>query len=345
MGLHHFKRFTRLIVLMLVLSLCLTQVVFAAEVKLFTDGLTITDTQNTLSKVNDTSVKATVKSDYTTRKTNTVTLKNTSGSKMELSFQYSVPGNLDTGDAVNFKIDDKDYSNGNSKSVSGSYTKILDNNGSVTVAFIDSRWNSNTSTLTLSNITFKAVQEESQVTVNYNDSLGSVTVGGDAVANGGVAGVPASGATAVATAKSGAVFLGWIDANNKIISTSASFKLETASDTSVSAVFTSASSNAVFRVAKDYMFYNLTDACNFAKNYNLSKTVVLAYDGILPASSKDYEIPSGVTLLIPFDDNDTLITTDFEDSAIESTATPTTYRTLKNRMGIPMGHGPSGLAY
>ena len=58
------------------------------------------------------------------------------------------------------------------------------------------------------------------------------------------------------------------------------------------------------------------------------KIIVVATDGTL---SGNYTIPAGVTLLVPFDDANTLYTT--EPDAVESTANQTAYRTLTLNSG------------
>ena len=78
---------------------------------------------------------------------------------------------------------------------------------------------------------------------------------------------------------------------------------------------------ATFRVSET-VYANLNEAIAAAKD-GTDKTIVVASDGTL---SGNYTIPTGVTLLVPFDDADTLYTT--EPEASESIISQTAYRTL-----------------
>lgn len=78
---------------------------------------------------------------------------------------------------------------------------------------------------------------------------------------------------------------------------------------------------ATFRVSET-VYANLNEAIAAAKD-GTDKTIVVASDGTL---SGNYTIPTGVTLLVPFDDADTLYTT--EPEASKSIISQTAYRTL-----------------
>ena len=88
----------------------------------------------------------------------------------------------------------------------------------------------------------------------------------------------------------------------------------------------SADAAATFSVNKT-SYTDLNEAIAAAVNGD-DKTIVVATDGTL---SGDYTIPAGVTLLVPFDDANTLYTT--EPEAVESTADQTAYRTLTLNSG------------
>ena len=88
----------------------------------------------------------------------------------------------------------------------------------------------------------------------------------------------------------------------------------------------SADAAATFSVNKT-SYTDLNEAIAAAVNGD-DKTIVVATDGTL---SGDYTIPAGVTLLVPFDDANTLYTT--EPDAVESTANQTAYRTLTLNSG------------
>jgi len=78
-------------------------------------------------------------------------------------------------------------------------------------------------------------------------------------------------------------------------------------------------------VSAAYLFDDLNAAAAYA-SANTTKNVVLMNSGTLP--SGEYTIPSGVTLLIPFDSNNTLYTTQPVHINKDSYTKPTAYRTL-----------------
>ncbi len=299
-------------------------------------GVSVTDTANTLSGT-ATSMTATAKGSLFSKKENTITITNTSGVKAEISVGYSVAS------ANSFTID------GASASASGTVTKQLDANGTI-VFYIQSKsgLSDTTVTLTLSNLTFKEVKESSSVTFNYDSTLGSITVGGETVSNGTSKDVNGTtGAALVATAASGSTFLGWIEADGKIISTAASYTLKPAQDMAVTAAFAkdggtpwfgvgSAAQKSVgsgllgldklyyHTVGTSYLFDDLNAAAAKASADSSNKVVVLMNSGTLSAG--DYTIPAGVTLLIPFDAANTMYTTQVQNTGTYTT--PTAYRTL-----------------
>lgn len=214
-------------------------------------------------------------------------------------------------------------------------------------------------TLTLSNFSLTVAAASSNVTFNYDSTLGSVTVGGFAVTSGTTQEVPLEdGAALVATPNSGTTFLGWVDeADNSVLSTAASYTLKPAADITVKAVFIGADSAPHFGVGGatertfksgllnltsntyytvdnyTYIFDNLTDAAATAKSSS-SKCIVLLNSGTLPAG--EYTIPSGVTLLIPFDSSNTLYTTRVQSVEAANFKTPTAYRTLTMEDGAKL---------
>ena len=188
-----------------------------------------------------------------------------------------------------------------------------------------------TATLTLSNFSLTVAAESSKVTFEYDSALGSVTVDGTAVNSGDTKDISLStGATIVASANSGATFHGWVDADGKILSTEATYTLTPADDITVKAVFTGTGSAPHFLVGSTtqqsestgllgfsklyyytvsgaYIFDDLNEAAQAAAASSSNKAMVLMNNSTLPAG--DYTIPSGVTLLIPFDDANTMFTT------------------------------------
>ena len=243
-------------------------------------------------------------------KTATITIYNNSGSKAKLSFDW-------TATSVNqLKIDGAVYSG-----ASGSFSKVLDNGGNFVVT-ITTAQNNTTNKLVMSNFAVEIAKAASNVTFQYDASYGSVTVGGTAVDSGAVKEISQEGAALVATAKSGASFLGWINADtHEIISTAASYTLEPANDMSVQAVFTK---EAWFLANGNCLYGTLTEAVNAAQAGS-NKTIVLYNNGTLPAGT--HTIPAGITLLVPYNAANTLCTTtpSTTDADYEK---PTAYRTL-----------------
>lgn len=324
-------------VLALVMALSLMTVTsFATTVEVLDGQVSVGDSanENTLSGGTVT-IKA--KGGLFSKKTNTVTVTNHSGSKAQISFDYTAST------YSSFTIA------GTRVNASGNYSVILDANARLTLSLVsNSGLSDTTATLTLSNFSLTAAADSSNVTINYDSTLGSVTAGGRAVTSGTTQEVSLSdGVALVATANSGTTFLGWIDeADGKVLSSAASYTLKPSANVTVRAVFVGANSAPYFGVGSaaqatqkygflnissfdyhtvsyTYIFDNLTDAAELAKN-STNKYIVLLNSGTLPAG--DYTIDSGVTLLIPFDSANTLYQANAQWT--DSYLTPTAYRTL-----------------
>lgn len=257
---------------------------------------------------------ATVKGSYTTRKTTTITVTNTSGSTATISFDYSVSNH----DSSVSTIDDLAGAD------SGSYSVLLTAGATKTFTMCSKRFTSNTTaTATFKNFKVEAAAAESNVTVSYDSGVGSVTKGGDKVDSGSVHSVSSTtGATFVASETN---FVGWIDASNNIIlSTDKSYTVIPTANMHIKAIHGPTARFLVGNYAVGgYLFETLPEATAYVSERS-NKTVVLANNGTLPAG--DYTIPSGVTLLIPFDANNTVYTTTPE--YVDSYTKPSAYRTL-----------------
>lgn len=292
------------VLLLLVASLFSLTASAATTLTLLNGDLTITDSVGTGTESSGT-VTITAQGSFLSKKTNTVTLVNKTNSTATLSFDYTV-------------------SNADSHTLpanSGTYSVTL-NAGASTSFTITSKALNRTVTLKISNLSLVEAQSSSSITFAYDDSLGSVTVDGSAVSNGSTASIPLSGAELNATAKAGSTFLGWIDGDNKWLSTAASYTLTPTEDMSVTAVFAN-TSTAWFLAGGDHLYDDLNDAASYAATAG-TKTVILLNSGTLAAGT--YTIPSGVTLLIPFDASNTLYTT--APGIVETYTKPTAYRTL-----------------
>ena len=163
-------------------------------------------------------------------------------------------------------------------------------------------------------------------------------------------------ATLTAEAASGAKFVGWINtADNSLLSKDAAYTFVPTSSTNIKAIFAKnggtgvwlvgTASNHTFKIAEGtgfgalmngmattynyqlvygtHLFEDMAAAMTFAESSS-SKYVVLLNDITLSAGT--YTVPAGVTLLIPFDDANTLYTT--SPCPARSYSTPKAFRTL-----------------
>ena len=293
------------------------------------EGVEFSATTGTL-KVSGTTVTATVKgsgSDCDGYKSSemTIYITNTSGAAGAVSFDMAMTN------VHSIYVGDKDgKSTGESLAGLTKYTKGLAVSEVFTI-IIKTDANTIENKLVMSNVTFVGATTGFTVTVEYPNAYGSVTssVEGTSVEADGITTITipdinaAEGVTLTATSNS---FLCWVDQNNKIVSRAMSFTINPSADTTVKAIMTGG--NAHFLVNGNLVYGDLNTAANMAKNAD-NKTVVLMNDGTLPAG--DYTIPSGVTLLIPFDEGNTLYTS--EPESVASKANPTTYRTLTMASG------------
>ena len=311
----------------------------ATTVSVLDGQVSVTDSANS-NTVSDGTVTITAKGSLFSKKTNNITITNESGSQAELNFDYT------TDKANSFKIA------GAAADASGSYTVVLDSGASLAITLVSNSGLSNTTaTLKLSNFSLTVAADSSNVTINYDSTLGSVTAAGDTVLSGGVVSdvTLANGVALVAAPSSGAKFLGWVDAaDNSVISTAASYTLIPAVDMTVKAVFAKdggtpwfgvgtkvqkTESSGLLGMSKIYyyqagvthLFDNLNTAASFASDTSGKDSVVLMNSGTLSAGT--YTIPSGVTLLIPFDSANTMYTTQVQNTT-ETYVKPTEYRTL-----------------
>ena len=124
-----------------------------------------------------------------------------------------------------------------------------------------------------------------------------------------------------ATPADGYQFLGWYDVSNKkYISTDAKTALNFDSDRTITARF--ASKTAALFETGGQPFDDLGDAVTYAQANSQNK-ITLASDGKITGT---YTIPSGVTLLIPFDAARTLYTS--EPGYVNTAETQKAYKTL-----------------
>jgi len=126
---------------------------------------------------------------------------------------------------------------------------------------------------------------------------------------------------------SGENFYGWMNTNDELLGT-ATTKVIAAVEGQEVYPKCCGNTDPVFTVGSKY-YFDLQKAADAARD-GTSKVIVTARNCIVPAD--DYTIPSGVTLLVPFDAENTLYTTEPEievtSEGKESFTKPTCFRTL-----------------
>lgn len=332
-----FKKITKRIfpvILAIILIVSVTPVyVFAGTtVNMLDNTLALTDTaSSTYSKrISVSGTQATLKAvgGWLSAETNTITILNKSNSPATLTFDYEIT-NISNGSV---SIDGTPV-----ETSTGGFSKDLTVGASIDIVIKANK--SKTVTVTLNKVALTAITGSHDVTVNYDSSLGSVTMNGNAVASGTTQNVES--VALVATASSGSTFLGWIDENTKqIISESATYTHYPLSAVTLKAVFVNSSSPAYFRVdgTYSYLYTDLNAASDMAATVS-KKLIILANNGTLAAG--DYTIDAGVTLLIPFDSANTLYTDEpgrlgaagiFSEDPVQWSQ-PTVYRKLTMESG------------
>ena len=315
-------RFAKVLVL---LTLVVAMVAMTAIPALAVDPVTVLDGQVTVSSNDASSLSLsddgatvtgiTAKSGLLSSKKGTFVITNSSGSAATISFDYSTDANTYSG---------VDSSKGNiSVTLTSGETYTI----TITAA---AAWGGKTATLTLSNFAIEMITETFDVTVSYG-STGTVTADGKTVTSGEVLSVPSEGMTLVASPVSGAKFMGWINTvDNTVVSTEATYQFSTLQDMSIRAVFAKADAAPVFYADGTSKVFESFDAAISYASSGSNKTITLASDATLPAGN--YEIPAGVTLLLPYDAANTLKTTTPGQND-GSYVTPTVYRTLNMASG------------
>ena len=243
-----------------------------------------------------------------TSHSSTLTIKNNKATKATLSFDYTVALNSGT-----IQVDGKGVSSG------ARFTKELAANESVKV-YIKSGSTSDATKITLTNVVLVSNVNATATFVPAEN--GTYTVDGNRITE--EYSNTQSSMTAyqvVATPADGYQFLGWYNlTTGKCIATAATTALNIESDCTVTAKFVS-KSLALFETGGQ-RFADLNEAVAYAQANGQSK-ITLATDGSI---SGNYTIPTGITLLIPFDAAGTLYTN--APAAIRDTPASKPFRTL-----------------
>ena len=237
----------------------------------------------------------------------TLTIKNNKTAKATLSFNYAIEQN-----SGEIKV------NGTAVAAGGAFNKELAVGESIKV-YIKS--GSTTATrITMTNVAL--VSDVTATTTFMPAENGTYTVDGKTVTE--EYSNTQSSMTAyqvVATPAEGYQFLGWYNLiTGKCIATTATASLNIESDCTVTAKFVS-KVVALFETGGQ-RFADLNEAVAYAQANKQSK-ITLATDGSI---SGNYTIPTGITLLIPFDAAGTLYTN--APAAIRTTPASKAFRTL-----------------
>ena len=238
----------------------------------------------------------------------TLTITNKKSTTATLSFDYTIEQNSGT-----IQVDGTEVSSG------ASFTKELAANESVKV-YIQSGSTSAATKITLTNVVL--VSDVNATATFVPAENGTYTVDGKLITE--EYSNTQSSMTAyqvVATPADGYQFMGWYDVSNeKYISTSAKAALNIENDCTITARF--ASKTAALFETGGQRFDDLGDAVSYAQTNGQSK-ITLATDGSI---SGTYTIPTGITLLIPFDEAGTLYTD--APAAIRTAPASKPFRTL-----------------
>ena len=237
----------------------------------------------------------------------TLTIKNNKATKATLSFNYAIEQNSGT-----IKV------NGTAVTANGSFSKELAAGKTITVYI-----KSGSTTATKIAMTNVALVSDATATTTFVPAEnGTYTVDGKAITE--EYSSTQSSMTAyqvVATPAEGYQFLGWYNlTTGKCIATATSTALNIESDCTITARFAS-KSVALFETGGQ-RFADLNEAVAYAQANKQSK-ITLATDGSI---SGNYTIPTGITLLIPFDAAGTLYTN--APAAIRTTPASKAFRTL-----------------
>ena len=238
----------------------------------------------------------------------TLTITNKKSTTATLSFDYSIEQN-----SGKIQVDGAEVSSG------ASFTKELAANESVKV-YIESGSTSAATKITLTNVVL--VSDVNATATFVPAENGTYTVDGKLITE--EYSNTQSSMTAyqvVATPADGYQFMGWYDVSNeKYISTSAKAALNIENDCTITARF--ASKTAALFETGGQRFADLNEAVVYAQANGQSK-ITLATNGSI---SGTYTIPTGITLLIPFDEAGTLYTD--APAAIRTTPASKPFRTL-----------------
>ncbi len=275
------------------------------------DGTNITATAQSKSGIGDS---------YKTAGETKITFTNTGSSIATLTFNYTGSG------VKSLTVDGTTYDTS-----AGSVTKALAaTTGTLVIEFTSDKGSLTKKQTATLNITDVALSAEKNVTVTFKAPVnGSYTIDSNAVGASGYSATKKSTESfaAVATPATGYNFFGWYnETTGTYLSYKASDSLTLTDNATVYPEFIP-NTTALFDVG-GVTFYDLTKAGQHAAS-GAVKTIVLLNNGTVSGS---HIIPAGVTLLVPFDNSNTMYTSKpaCTSSILNNVAwvQPTAYRTL-----------------
>lgn len=327
-----FITFFILLILASVASINMINRIYAASVTGLTDTTISLSNSGGTWEASGTSITGRVEAkkssgcdgDTYSSQTGTLTIKNGKSGPALLYFEYSVVLN---GGSV--KV------NGTSVSSGSSFSTNLNSNASIDVVLASNASNSNQTSISITNISLVG---ETTVTGHFLvGEHGSYTVNGSTVTSDfePITQSSQNSFEVIATPASGYDFFGWhvasssvgIDATT-VASVSSTYNFMSEEDFYIKPEFIP-SGTALFTVGGVY-YNSLTAANNAAKNGS-TKVIVAAKTGTVAAGS--YTISNGVTLLIPFNDANTLYTT-LPETITSGSVTHSLYRKITLQSGV-----------
>ncbi len=267
-----------------------TVVTNAADLIMDSDGLTASTSGDATwtgggSSASGTVTGTTTLSIFTSAKSGTLTFKNNKSAAAKITFDYNITKNTGSVTVGSSTI-----------TGSGSYSGEIASGGTLAVKITSGKGSGNTTAISITNITL-FIDVEATATFAAVEN-GTYTVDGAQISTDTVKTQSAAIAYALsATPASGYKFLGWYSSSaNDYLSTSSTVNVNVDANTTIYPVFVSAATS-VFKVGSAY-YYDLNEA-NAAAASGSNKTIVVFNGGTLPAGN--YEISSGVKLLVPYD--------------------------------------------
>lgn len=267
--------------------LVFAMMIFVLPIVAFASDVTVLDSQ---IKVSDSAGKISVSgntvtakaSGFSSSKTNTINVYNNGSTKAQIVCNYAASG---------------DISSFSESSYNGTLDVMLEAGAAYTFTIVNTKktLQTATATLVLDGFQYTPVVDSASIIV-YHDSIGSVTVDGNAVANGGSTQIGAE-ANLVATPANGASFVAWVNKDtNHILSQTATYTLKpSASSMNVWAVFSKLDQSPYYKVGTT-LYETYADA-KAAAVAGSDKTIVVISNGTIDES---IEIPNGVSMLLPY---------------------------------------------